>query len=149
MLAEGRMQAERGPSGEDLGLARSQALKASGANGPGLIGALHGQAAHIAGPLRALPDQPAAPLGQALAAVSWALVGLLQAMNLAEPDASHADAVADALAGARQSLADAESYLGRLDEQTAAAEGLAAVIVAATKSMYPPRAGNATGYGQV
>ncbi len=53
ILAEGRMQAERGPSGEDLGLARSQALRASGADGR-LVGALHWQAAHVAGALRAL-----------------------------------------------------------------------------------------------
>ena len=42
-------------------------------------------AAHIAGPLRALNDCEQAPLGQALATVSWALVLILQSICLAEP----------------------------------------------------------------
>jgi len=46
---------------------------------------MHWQAVHIAGPLRALKDRGEAPLGQALTAVSWALVLTLQAMCLAEP----------------------------------------------------------------
>jgi hypothetical protein len=41
---------------------------------------MHWHAAHIAGALRALKDLEQAPLGQALAAVSWALVLLPQVM---------------------------------------------------------------------
>jgi hypothetical protein len=66
-----------------------------------VVGAMHWQAVHIAGPLRALKDHHRAPLGQALAAVSWALVLMLQAMCLAEPAGSSAVEVSDALAEAR------------------------------------------------
>jgi len=48
--------------------------------------------------LRALKDHEHMPLGQALAAVSWALVLLLQAMCLAEPAGSTADEVTNATA---------------------------------------------------
>lgn len=85
MLAEGRLLQQPDDQARPLSLARARALKASGAEGPGFVGAMHWQAAHIAGPLRALEDQQQAPLGQALAAVSWALVLLLRAMCLAEP----------------------------------------------------------------
>lgn len=137
MLCEGRMQEERGANSEDLSLARSQALEASGAEGPGFAGAMHWQAAHIALPLRALQDDPLTPLGQALAAVSWTLVLLLQSMCLAEPDASHAAEVTDALAQAREQLQAAQQSLDGLDEQTIAlADTLAAVIAAAERSMH-------------
>ena len=90
MLAEGQMLEQPTNQEQRLSLARAQALKASGAEGPGFVGAMHWQAAHIAGPLRALKDHQQAPLGQALAAASWALVLLLQAMCLAEPAGSTA-----------------------------------------------------------
>jgi hypothetical protein len=118
MLAEGQMLEQPTNQAQRLSLARAQALKASGAEGPGFVGAMHWQAAHIAGPLRALKDHEQAPLGQALAAVSWALV-LLQAMCLAEPAGSTADEVTNALADARAELRTAEQHLRRLDEQTA------------------------------
>ncbi len=88
MLAEGQMLEQPTNRAQRLSLARAQALKASGAEGPGFVGAMHWQAAHIAGPLRALKDHEHMPLGQALAAVSWALVLLLQTMCLAEPAGS-------------------------------------------------------------
>jgi hypothetical protein len=80
---------------------------------------MHCQAAHIAGPLRALKDHQQAPLGPALAAVSWALVLLLQAMCLAEPAGSTAVEVTNALADACAELNNAEKHSRRLDEQTA------------------------------
>jgi hypothetical protein len=119
MLAEGQMLEQPTNQAQRLSLARAQALKASGAEGPGFVGAMHWQAAHIAGPLRALKDHEQAPLGQALAAVSWALVLLLQAMCLAEPAGSTAVEVTNALADARAELRTAEQHLRRLDEQTA------------------------------
>ncbi len=98
---------------------------------------MHCQAAHIALPLRALKDDPLTPLGQALAAVSWTLVLLLQSMCLAEPHASHAAEVTEALAQAREQLHAAQQSLDRLDEQTIAlADTLAAVIAAAERSMH-------------
>jgi len=54
MLAEGQMLEQPTNQAQRLSLARAQALKASGAEGPGFVGAMHWQAAHIAGPLRAL-----------------------------------------------------------------------------------------------
>lgn len=108
MLAEGVMLEQPTDRTRRLSLARAQALKASGAEGPGFVGAMHWQAAHIAGPLRALKDREQAPLGQALAAVSWALVLLLQAMCLAEPAGSTAVEVIEALADARAELGRAE-----------------------------------------
>jgi hypothetical protein len=74
ILAEGRMLESGVESGERLSLARAQALRASGAEGPGFVGVLHWQAAQLAWPLRALKDAEQAPLGRALAACSWALV---------------------------------------------------------------------------
>ena len=65
---------------------------------------MHWQAAHIAGPLRALKDDDQAPLGQALAAVSWALTLMLQAMCLAEPAGSSAVETTAALAEAAPSF---------------------------------------------
>ena len=136
MLAEGRMLEQPADQARRLSLARAQALKASGADGPGFVGAMHWQAAHIAGPLRALEHHDHAPLGQALAAVSWALVSLLQAMCLAEPAGSTAVEATTALADARAQLDSAQEHLRRLDEQTAdlAAE-LDGVIAAAEDAM--------------
>jgi hypothetical protein len=130
MLEQGENRAER------LSLARAQALKASGAEGAGFVGAMHWQAAHIAGPLRALKAREQAPLGQALAAASWALVLILQAMCMAEPAGGRAVEVPDALAEARAELAAAERHLRRLDEQTADLAGeLEGVIAAAEDAM--------------
>ena len=130
MLEEGTNQAER------LSLARAQALKASGAEGPGFAGAMHWQAVHIAGPLRALKDREEAPLGQALAAVSWALVLILQAMCLAEPAGSRAGEVTVALADAHEELTAAQRHLHHLDEQTAnLAVELEGLVVAVEDAM--------------
>ena len=137
MLAEGQMLEQPTNQAQRLSLARAQALKASGAEGPGFVGAMHWQAAHIAGPLRALKDHEHMPLGQALAAVSWALVLLLQAMCLAEPAGSTADEVTNALADARAELSTAEEHLRRLDEQTADLAGeLHGLIAAAHDAMH-------------
>jgi hypothetical protein len=137
MLAEGHMLEHGTNPAERLSLARAQALKASGAEGPGFVGAMHWQAAHIAGPLRALKDREQAPLGQALAAASWALVLILQAMCLAEPAGSRAVEVTDTLAETRAELTAAEAHLRRLDQQTAdlaaELEGLIAAAEDATR----------------
>ncbi|MDQ3676073.1 MAG: hypothetical protein M3401_04595 [Actinomycetota bacterium] len=136
MLAEGQMLEQPTNQAQRLSLARAQALKASGAEGPGFVGAMHWQAAHIAGPLRTLKDHEQMPLGQALAAVSWALVLLLQAMCLAEPAGSTATEVTKALADARAELSTAEEHLRRLDEQTADLAGeLHGLIAAAHDAM--------------
>lgn len=142
MLAEGRMlQLDSAHAQEHMSLARSQALKASGAEGPGFAGAMHWQAAQIAGPLRALQDHDHAPLGQALASVSWALVLILQAMCMAKPAGSTAVEVTEALADARVELARAQDGLERLDEQTISlAAELDGVIAAAHDAMR--RSGN-------
>ena len=100
------------------------------------MGVLHWQAAQLAWPLRALKDAEEAPLGRALAAYSWALVSMLQAMSLAEPSGSQAGEVAGAMAAAREELAGAQHHLDALDEQTAdLADELASVIAAAHDAM--------------
>ena len=143
MLAEGRMLEQGTNTAERLSLARSQALKASGAEGPGHVGAMHWQAAHVAGPLRALKDHEQAPLGQAVAALSWALVLLLQAMCLAEPAGSTAVEVTDLLAEARAELSTAQGHLRRVDQQTVSlASELAGVIAAAEEAMRGRGGGN-------
>jgi hypothetical protein len=136
MLTEGRMLESGTEPGERLSLARAQALRASGAEGPGFVGVLHWQAAQLAWPLRALKDADEAPLGRALAACSWALVSMLQAMSLAEPTGSQAGEVAAALAAAREELAAAQRHLDALDDQMADLAGeLASVIAAAYDAM--------------
>ena len=145
MLAEGRMLESGTKPGERLSLARAQALRASGAEGPGFVGVLHWEAAQLAWPLRALKDAEEAPLGRALAACSWALVSMLQAMSLAEPSGSKAGKVAGALAAAREELAAAQRHLDALDEQMADLAGeLASVIAAAHDAMR----GKANGRGE-
>ena len=57
MLAESQMLEQPTNQAQRLSHARAQALKASGAQGPGFVGAMHWQAAHIAGSLRALKDR--------------------------------------------------------------------------------------------
>jgi hypothetical protein len=136
MLAEGRMLESGTKPGERLSLARAQTLRAAGAEGPGFVGVLHWQAAQLAWPLRALKDAEEAPLGRALAACSWALVSMLQAMSLAEPSGSRAGELAGAMAAARQELAAAQRHLDALDEQMADLGGeLASVIAAAHDAM--------------
>jgi len=118
--------------GERLSLAPAQALRASGAEEPGLVGVLHWQAAHLAWPLRALKAAEHAPLGRALAACSWALVSMLEAMAMAEPSGGSVGEVTDAVATAREELAAAQQHLDALDRQmTDFAGGLASVINAA------------------
>jgi hypothetical protein len=136
MLTEGRMLETGVKPAERLSLARAQAMRASGAEGPGFVGVLHWQAAQLAWPLRALKDAEEAPLGRALAACSWALVSMLQAMALAEPSGSQAAEVAGARAAAREELAAAQRDLDGLDEQTAhLADELASVVAAAHDAM--------------
>jgi len=136
MLSEGRMLESGIKPAERLSLARAQALRASGAEGPGFVGVLHWQAAQLAWPLRALKDAEEAPLGRALAACSWALVSMLQAMALAEPSGSQANEVAGAMAAAREELAAAQGHLDALDQQmTDLAGELESVIAAAHDAM--------------
>ena len=73
---------------------------------------------------------------QALAAVSWALTLMLQAMCLAEPAGSSAVEATAALAEARADLLAAERHLHRLDEQMPDLAGeLQGVIAAAEDAM--------------
>lgn len=71
MLAEGHML-EVGAGGDALVLAREQVLKASGAEGPGVMGMMHWQAAQVAGPLRGWArGGRLGPMGDAVAAAAW------------------------------------------------------------------------------
>jgi hypothetical protein len=104
------------------------------------VGVLHWQAAQLAWPLRPLKAAEQSPLGRALAACSWALVSMLQAMAMAEPSGSRADEVSDALATAREELAAAQQHLDALDQQmTDLAGELASVISAAYDAMRAER----------
>ena len=71
-------------------------------------------------------------VGQAVAALSWALALLFQSMCLAEPAGTHAEQVADCLTKARAELTAAQRHLDRLGEQmTAAPDALYEVVTAA------------------
>jgi len=143
MRAEARMLETAIDPGRSLSLARAQTLKASGAEGSGFAGFFHWQAAQLAWPLGALKDRQDAPLARALAACSWALVSMLQAMCLAEPSGSRAPEVAEAMATARKELAAAHHHLDALGDQVAdLAHALASVIAAADDAMRGARNGH-------
>jgi hypothetical protein len=110
--------------------------KASGAEGPGFVGAMHWQAAHIAGPLRAPKDHEQAPLGQALRRSPGHWCCCCRRCASPNPRASTAVEVTNALTDARAELRSAEEHLRRLDEQTADLAGeLDALITAAHDAM--------------
>lgn len=86
MLAEGHMLAQGGGARE-MSLARNQVIRASGADGPGVTGMLHWQASQIAEPLKAWTRMAdLGPTGNAAADIAWALVILLEATRVTDPD---------------------------------------------------------------
>lgn len=130
MLAEGHMLAEcdgTTEQAEQLGLARNQALQASGATGPGVIGMMHWQAAHVGGLLRGLAkgDQ-IGPLGSAAAAAAWALVLILDVFSVVDLTDPRKDQLLETIAEAREQLVLAGEHLERM---TGMAIDLAAELV--------------------
>jgi len=111
MLAEGHML-EAGAGTEQLTLARSQVLKASGASGPGVAGMLHWQSAQIAGPLRGWSQEhDLGPMGGAAAAAAWALTLILGACTVTDPSDERFLGLSRTLDEATGALAAAQQHL--------------------------------------
>lgn len=119
MLAEGHMLASGGGH-EELMLARRQVLKASGATGPGVIGAMHWQAAQIGGALRGWSrSRELGPVGGAAAATAWALTLILEALTVTDVDDERYTQLGDILREARESLEVARERLQEIDDLAA------------------------------
>lgn len=125
MLAEGHMLAQ-GAGGKELGLARQQVLKASGADGPGVMGMLHWQTGHVQQLLKGLDEQGCGPVIAAAARTASALLSLLACSAVFSTEDERAGQIPAELAHAREDLAAA---LAEIDElpATAAAMFLGAV----------------------
>lgn len=134
MLAEGHMLTA-GAGGEELTLARKQVLRASGAEGPGVMGMMHWQAAQIAGPLRGWARSgQLGPMGDAAAAAAWALTRILEACTVTEPEDDRFPYLSDMVTDAAEDLDAARAHLQAIHD---AAADLASFL-------FPPTAG---GYG--
>jgi hypothetical protein len=111
MLAEGHML-EAGGGGRQMTLAREQVLKASGAEGPGVMGMMHWQAGQIAGPLRAWSRRrDLGPMGAAAAATAWALTLILEACTVTDVDDARFSQLSDLITEAKEQLMAAQDHL--------------------------------------
>lgn len=124
-----------GAGGEELTLARKQVLRASGAEGPGVMGMMHWQAAQIAGPLRGWARSgQLGPMGDAAAAAAWALTRILEACTVTDPEDDRFPYLSDMVTDAAEDLDTARAHLQAIHD---AAADLACFL-------FPPTAG---GYG--
>ena len=113
MLTEGHMLA-RGAGGQELGLARQQVIKASGADGPGVLGALHWQAGQVSHVLKGLDAEGCGPVVAAAARAAGALLALLACSTVLSPEDERAGQVVEDLDRARADLAAAVTELDEL-----------------------------------
>jgi hypothetical protein len=120
MLSEGHMLAQ-GAGAPEMSLARQQVIKASGADGPGVMGAMHWQAGQVAQQLKALDREGCGPVITAAARASGALLALLACSAVFSPEDERAGRIPEELARARQELAEA---LAELDELPATAAAM-------------------------
>nr|CAI60002.1 putative citrate lyase beta chain [Streptomyces tenjimariensis] len=120
MLAEGHMLA-RGAGAREMALARQQVIKASGADGPGVIGALHWQAGQVSHVLKGLDEQGCGPVIAAAARSASALLSLLACSAVFSTEDVRAGQIPEELARARTELAQA---LAELDELPATAAAM-------------------------
>lgn len=125
MLAEGHMLA-KGAGTKEMTLARQQVIKASGADGPGVLGALHWQTGQVSQLLKQLDRQGCGPVIAAAARTSSALLALLACSAVFSTEDERAGQIPDELARARTELAEALAELYELPA-TAAAMFLGAV----------------------
>ncbi|WP_105974698.1 DUF6245 family protein [Streptomyces geranii] len=125
MLAEGHMLAQ-GAGGKELGLARQQVIKASGADGPGVMGALHWQTGQVSQLLKEMDREGCGPVIAAAARTSSALLALLACSAVFSTEDERAQEIPAELERARQDLAEALAEIDALPA-TAAAMFLGAV----------------------
>ncbi|MEU2078605.1 DUF6245 family protein [Streptomyces sp. NPDC013489] len=125
MLAEGHMLAQ-GAGGREMSLARSQVIKASGADGPGVVGALHWQAGQVQQLLKAMDAKGCGPVIAAAARASSALLALLACSSVFDVEDERAGQIPEQLERARTELAEALAEVDALPA-TAAAMFLGAV----------------------
>ncbi|MEE1764356.1 DUF6245 family protein [Streptomyces sp. SP18BB07] len=119
MLAEGHMLA-RGAGGKELGLARQQVLKASGADGPGVVGALHWQTGQVSQLLKGMDKEGCGPVIAAAARASSALLALLACSAVFSTEDERAGQIPAELESARQNLVEALSEIDALPAMAAA-----------------------------
>ena len=125
MLAEGHMFAA-GAGAKELSLARQQVLKASGADGPGVMGMLHWQTGQVSQLLKGLDEEGCGPVIAAAARTSSALLALLSCSAVFSTEDERAGDIPADLERARQDLAEALAEIDALPA-TAAAMFLGAV----------------------
>jgi hypothetical protein len=119
MLAEGHMLAA-GAGTEEFNLARNQVLKASGAEGPGVMGLLHWQTGQVVAPLRSLTRRhQLGPVLSAAAATAQALLVLLEACTVVDPADERVGRLGAMVTEAGEALAQAQDQLDQLRDQAA------------------------------
>ncbi|MFZ3475429.1 DUF6245 family protein [Streptomyces sp. 4.24] len=120
MLTEGHML-EAGGGARELGLAREQVLKASGADGVGIMGVLHWQAGQVRQPLKKMTEGGGAgPLVGAAARASNALLDLLACTTVVSVDDVRAEQIPEQLIRARRDLEAAIAEIDALPGAVAA-----------------------------
>ncbi|MFJ2278802.1 DUF6245 family protein [Streptomyces sp. NPDC087866] len=119
MLAEGHMLAQ-GAGGPEMTLARQQVIKASGAEGPGVVGALHWQTGHVSQFLKELDAGGCGPVVTAAARSANALLALLACSTVTSLEDGGSERIVEELDRARTALAEAQAALDALPATAAA-----------------------------
>lgn len=119
MLTEGNMLA-LGAGGQEMSLARQQVLKASGADGPGVMGVLHWQTGQVAQLLKRMDREGCGPVIAAAVRTSSALLALLACSAVFSTEDERAGQIPEELARASKELAEALAELDALPAVAAA-----------------------------
>ncbi|MEU2453860.1 DUF6245 family protein [Streptomyces sp. NPDC012765] len=120
MLTEGHML-EAGAGARELGLAREQVLKASGADGVGVMGVLHWQAGQVRQPLKNMAAHAGGhPVIGAAAHASSAVLDLLACTTVTSVDDPRAKQIPEQLMNAREGLEAAIAAIDALPGAVAA-----------------------------
>ncbi|MEV7681498.1 DUF6245 family protein [Streptomyces sp. NPDC088341] len=119
MLAEGHMLA-KGAGAQEMTLARQQVIKASGAEGPGVVGALHWQTGHVSQFLKGMDEEGCGPVIAAAARSASALLALLACSTVTSLEDGGAGQIVEELDRARTALAEAQAELDELPATAAA-----------------------------
>ncbi|MER6253539.1 DUF6245 family protein [Streptomyces sp. NPDC001584] len=120
MLTEGHML-EAGGGARELGIAREQVLKASGADGIGVMGVLHWQAGQVRQTLKNMTASgEAGPLLGAAVRASNALLDLLACTTVVSVDDARAEQIPEQLIRARRNLETAVAEIDALPAAVAA-----------------------------
>ncbi|MFF4409861.1 DUF6245 family protein [Streptomyces sp. NPDC001404] len=119
MLAEGHMLAQ-GAGAREMSLARSQVIKACGADGPGVVGALHWQVGQVSTFLKRMDEKGCGPVIAAAAGAASALHALLACSAVFSPEDERAQDIPEQLLRARQELAEAAAEIDELPATAAA-----------------------------